>query len=187
MSAELPDELLGMEDVAPGQQETDERREEQGEEEERVRYMLFELGETTYGLHVNDVRTIVEPREYTRVPRSSEAVEGLLDLRGDITAVIDPRVHFDTATPAPDRAEQRIVVFDRGADEQSAAVIVDEVLGVEDFPESRIRQHATSGPAEHPMVGTVLERVGDDGETVEAEIGVVSVPRIIDASRRQTA
>lgn len=185
MSAELPDELLGIEDVAPGQQGTDDEPGEQEDEEERIRYLLFELGGSTYALHVTDVGSVVEPREYTRVPRSSEAIQGLLDLRGDITAVIDPRVHFETEGPEPERHTQRIVVFDRTADEQSAGVIVDRVAGVEDFPESHVRQRATTGPAEHPLVAAVVERRNDD-EVVE-EIGVVSVPRIIDASRRQPA
>jgi len=80
-----------------------------------------------------------------------------MDLRGEITAVIDPRVHFPVSESRSGR--ERLLVLDRSSDRQSAAIRVDEVIGVETVPESDVIDADTvdaselSGEAlDHPLV-----------------------------------
>ncbi|WP_255191900.1 chemotaxis protein CheW [Natronobeatus ordinarius] len=135
MSSDIPDRLLGLsigesDDRHPGDDGDD-------EQEEYERFVFVELGDHRLALAVDDVKSITDPpTDVTRVPRSSRAIEGVTDLRGVITAVIDLRLHFPTTERTPD--DQRLVVFETRADQQPAAVRVDDVLGVESVPERNV-------------------------------------------------
>lgn len=180
MSTELPDELLGVDDV--GLEDEDVERDGEGDEEpeEHERVLVFSLGEQSYGLDVGDVRNIVEVGERTRVPRSGEAVDGIMDMRGDITAVIDPRKLLPVSEPVENEAQQRIVVFDRAQDKQSASIRVDAVEGVESFPVSQIRRSDPDfGMPAGDLVKGVVEIPSDD----EADAAPAERISIIDPNR----
>lgn len=164
MAPELPEKLLGIDiddadDRQPGK--PDDAADETVELE---RFLFFHVGEHRLACPVDEVKTITAvPDEMTRVPRTPEAIEGLTDLRGEITAVIDPRVQFPTTEEG--RGRERLLVFDRPSDEQAAAVRADDVRGVDPVPKSNVldadavEDRPVSGDAlEHPLVDAILER-----------------------------
>ncbi|USZ70739.1 chemotaxis protein CheW [Natronosalvus halobius] len=163
MAPELPDRLLGISIEDPSERQTTD--ETKAKEEERVRFIFVRLGDHRLAIPVDEVKTVTDPpadTNLTRVPRSPAAVEGLVDLRGEITAIVDPRVHFPVG-PAP--AAQRLVVLDRPTDQQSAALRVDEVLGVHNIAEDDVLEPdevedpgVAGGVIEHPLVCGLVER-----------------------------
>lgn len=162
MAPDLPEKLLGI-----NIDDADEQRGESdgSDDEEAHRWFVFVgLGEHRLALPVDEVKTITEvPETLTRVPRSPPAIEGVTDLRGDITAVIDPHVYFPVTE---DRAgRERLLVFDRPSDQQSAAMRVDEVIEVDTIPERDVLDETTveerdlSGDAlEHPLVVAIVQQ-----------------------------
>ncbi|MEF8826736.1 MAG: chemotaxis protein CheW, partial [Halapricum sp.] len=90
----------------------------------------FQLGEETYCVSIDYVTEIVDVGELTSVPNAPPHVEGVMDLRGRTTSIINPKVVFDIA----DGSEAaRIIVFDPEiADDDQGAVgwLVDEVYQV---------------------------------------------------------
>jgi purine-binding chemotaxis protein CheW len=138
MSTELPDKLLNID--GKGADDRDPEPDDEGEDEEKARFVVFRIGGTEYGLEVEQVLSVVESDEYTRLPRSSEAIDGLIDLRGSITAVIDLRIYLDTQNRETEDQDSRVIVLDRPGDQQGAGLRVDEVLGVESIPVSSIFQ-----------------------------------------------
>lgn len=160
MAPDLSEKLLGI-DI----DDADRTRDSDGgdeEVEEFVQFVIVAVGEHRLALPVDAVSTITEPpAELTRVPRSPPAIEGLMDLKGDITAVIDPRVHFPVSKPRS--SSEQLLVLDRASDQQSAAISVDDVIGVETVPESNVIDADTvdaselSGDAlEHPLVVALI-------------------------------
>lgn len=156
MAPDLSEKLLGIDtDDSDGTPDSDG---EDGEEEQLAQFVFVGVGEHRLALPVDAVRTITEPSgELTRVPRAPPAIEGLMDLRGEITAVIDPTVHFPVSEARSGR--ERLLVLDRPSDQQSAAIRVDDVIGVETVPESdvldadAVEDSDFSGDVlEHPLV-----------------------------------
>lgn len=89
--------------------------------------VVFRLGKESYGIEVSTVREIFPIQEITRVPNAPEYVEGVINLRGKVVAVIDLRRRFgfevtDTTT------ESRIVVVEH--DGEDVGMIVDAVFEV---------------------------------------------------------
>lgn len=86
----------------------------------------FKLGEETYCVSIDHVTEIVDIGELTAVPNSPPHVQGVMDLRGRTTSIVDPKVVFDIDT---DQEAHRIIVFDPEIVEDQAAAgwLVDEV------------------------------------------------------------
>lgn len=144
------------------------------EEEELEQFVLFELGDTRFAVPVESVRTLVDvPEEMTRVPRAPPAIEGMMDLRGEITAVVDPHVHFPSIDADDRSGREQLLVLDRPADQQSAALHVDDVIGVESVPvrnvvdEAIVENRPLSGDAlVHPLVEALIEQEHDPAADV---------------------
>ncbi|QCS43097.1 chemotaxis protein CheW [Natrinema versiforme] len=156
MAPDLSEKLLGIDiDDADRTRDADG---DDGEQERLAQFVFVGVGEHRLALPVDAVRTLAEPpADLTRVPRSPPAIEGLMDLRGEITAVIDPTVHFPVTETRSGR--ERLLVLDRSSDQQSVAIRVDDVIGVETIPESDILEGDAvetsdlSGDAlEHPLI-----------------------------------
>jgi len=86
----------------------------------------FELGEETYCVSIDYVTEIVDVGDLTKVPNAPRHVEGVMDLRGRTTSIVNPKSVFGIAG---DGAEQRIIVFDPSIieDQSAAGWLVDEV------------------------------------------------------------
>ena len=97
------------------------------EEEEEQQLVVFMLNEESYGVDVSAVREIIRLQEITRVPRTPEFVEGVINLRGRIIPVVDLRKRFGFAA-AEQTQESRIVVVDTVG--QDVGMVVDAVTEV---------------------------------------------------------
>ena len=89
--------------------------------------VVFDLSTEAYGVDIGAVREIIRLQDITRVPRTPEFVEGVINLRGKVIPVVDLRKRF--GLPAEDESkENRIVVVDIGA--QDIGVVIDAVTEV---------------------------------------------------------
>lgn len=100
-----------------------------------VQVVEFKLGGESYAIDVSRVSSIVESQKITRLPRTPASVKGIMDLRGETTAVIDPRELLDVVEASGGGGEEQILVLDRPDGKQKVGLLVDDVLDVEDvFP-----------------------------------------------------
>ena len=104
----------------------------------------FELGEETYCVSIDYVTEIVDVGTLTTVPNAPAYVEGIMDLRGRTTAIVNPKVVFGIDD---DGAERRVVVFEPSivADRAAAGWLVDEVRQVVQVSPEQVDDAATEG------------------------------------------
>ena len=89
--------------------------------------VVFDLASEGYGVDIGVVREIIRLQDITKVPRTPDFVEGVINLRGKVIPVVDLRKRF--ALPiAADSKDNRIVVVDIGT--QDIGVVVDAVTEV---------------------------------------------------------
>jgi purine-binding chemotaxis protein CheW len=120
----------------------------------------FKLGEERYCVSIDYVTEIVDIGDLTTVPNSPPHVEGVMDLRGRTTSIIDPKVVFGIDGTGEER---RIIVYDPEIieDQGAAGWLVDEVYQVVGID----REDVDTSPAEDDdTIHGVVKR--GDGEFV---------------------
>ena len=121
--------------------------------EELVRVLEFSLGDEYYCLDIEYVEEIVKRSSVTRVPNTPEFVDGVVDLRGQITTILEPKEMMDIDT---DGEQNLIIVFDPEQFEDQGAVgwVVDEVRQVVPVTESELN----SPPVDADYINGIVDR-----------------------------
>ena len=76
-----------------------------------VQVIVFKLGNERYGVEISQVREIIKPTQITRIPNAPDFVEGVINLRGQITTIINLRKRFGM-DPKPIDNDTRIIVVE---------------------------------------------------------------------------
>lgn len=79
--------------------------------DDEEQFVIFTLADEEYGVPIDAVQEIVRvPEQITKMPKSPDFVEGIINLRGSVMPIVDQRRRF--SLPDIDRSDrQRIVVF----------------------------------------------------------------------------
>lgn len=92
-----------------------------------VQLIIFSLAGESYATEIATVQEIITVPAITAIPRAPEFIEGVINLRGRVVAVIDLRKRF--GLPASERSRAtRIVVANVG--DHTVGLIVDSVTRV---------------------------------------------------------
>jgi purine-binding chemotaxis protein CheW len=99
------------------------------------KYLLFKLGKEEYGVSICQVQSIEELQKIIAVPDMPDFVRGVINLRGKVIPVIDLRLRF-----AMDEKEydDRTCIIIVNIGESTTGLIVDTVSEVHDIPKTTI-------------------------------------------------
>src|SRR5262245_32710152 len=117
---------------------------------EQRKFCTFGLDGLLYGLDVHDVQEILPAQSVTPVPLASHLVKGLINLRGQIVAVVDLRTCLQLPERPMERGPVHVVV--RTA-EDPISFLVDEAGGVVEASEAAFEAPPST------MEGPVLELI----------------------------
>jgi len=96
-------------------------------ENERLQCVTFTLAEESYAINVMQVQEVLRVSEIAPVPGAPSYVLGIINLRGNVVAVIDARNRFGLAPNEVDDST-RIVIIE--ANDQVIGILVDSVAEV---------------------------------------------------------
>lgn len=119
--------LGGAAEPAPGDEVEPAAREE---------YLTFLLGREEYAVAIERVREVVKAPPVTEVPRAPSHVLGVVTVRGEVVAVLDPRRRLGLPGAPPAGDAGRIVIVDAG--EGTCGLLVDAVASVVRLPPGAI-------------------------------------------------
>lgn len=133
--------------------------------EESLQLCCFKLGELHLGIDVLSVQEVIKERSLTPVPRAPEAVEGLLNLRGQIITAIDLRSRFNLPRSNEELPSKRLIIVDSAV--SNAALLVDSVGEVVDVTSDTFEETTNNVPEEiqpfilgvHTLQGQILHVV----------------------------
>ena len=97
------------------------------QEDEEIQVVAFRLGNEEYAVDILYVQEIIRLLNITRVPRSAQHIEGVVNLRGSIIPIANLHSRFDLQF-SENQDDKRIIVFK--FDEVQVGIIVDEVSEV---------------------------------------------------------
>ncbi len=107
--------------------------------------VLFDLGSEHYAIDSMNVREIIRMQTITKIPGAPMSVEGVINLRGKVTPVLDLRKRLGLSVTEESK-ETRIVVVE--VEGQDVGLIVDGVSEVLRIPVSVIEPTSTIVAAE---------------------------------------
>ena len=124
---------------------------------EEIQVLEFALGPETYAIEIDKVAELVEMGELTPIPNTPDYVEGVMDLRGRTTSIIDPKRLLDIEGEGE---RDRIIVLDPENTEDQNAIgwIADELYEVVRVPGEDVAEPPES---EDRGVEGVIKRDGE--------------------------
>ncbi len=127
-------------------------------EEPTERFVCFRLGTEWYGIPIVSAREVVHAGQIAHLPSAPAYVVGLMNLRGSIVCVADPKRIF--GLPPTDASDScRVVVIESG--NARAGLLVDEAGGVVEVTISRLEPPlATLEPSQAAFIEHTC-RAGD--------------------------
>ena len=133
--------------------------------EEVIEVVEFSLGGKRYALDIQLVREIVVMMPITPIPRAPEFISGVLNLRGEITYIINLNKILDIDNPEI-RKDQEIIVFVPGAAKKNnVGIIVDSVSSVIQVQKEDIEKMAESTSSKvSGFVKGIIKLKSDDHE-----------------------
>lgn len=81
------------------------------EQQNEIQLVVFKLGAEEFGVDISQVREIIKTVDITRMPDTPEFVEGVINLRGAITLVMDLRKKLGITSEDFDK-DARIVIIE---------------------------------------------------------------------------
>jgi purine-binding chemotaxis protein CheW len=120
--------------------------------------VIFRLGAEEFGVPIMSVQEIVRvPETLTRVPKTPDFVEGVINLRGTVLPVIDQRSRL--GLPVVARSEgQRIMVYMLSG--LRTGFIVDSVAEVLRIPQAQISVAPAMSEEQSRLIGRVANLQG---------------------------
>ncbi|MFH1624664.1 MAG: chemotaxis protein CheW [Pseudomonadota bacterium] len=100
-----------------------------------LQLVTFNIGGEEFGVDILKVQEINRMLQITRVPRSPDFVEGVINLRGKVVPVIDLRKRFNLEKKKADK-QTRIIVVE--VEKKIVGFIVDAVSEVLRIPSSTV-------------------------------------------------
>jgi purine-binding chemotaxis protein CheW len=143
-------------------------------------YLTFTLGDEIYALDVRNVREVLEMVPITPIPRASEHMRGVINVRGSVVPVLDLRLRFGLT-----KTEQTIdtcVVVIEGTTERGQVVmgaLVDSVREVVDLDSTQIE------PPPHIGTGTRTGLILGIGKKEDKFLLILDIEKLI--SKEDTA
>ncbi|MEA2052684.1 MAG: chemotaxis protein CheW [Euryarchaeota archaeon] len=104
-------------------------------EDETETFVIFRLGDEEFGIDVMNIKEIAKLSTITRVPRSPDFIEGIINLRGCLATVINLRKRFGFMPKEIDSSSRIIIVEREG---KAFGMLVDAATEVLNIPVSNI-------------------------------------------------
>ncbi|SFC32208.1 CheW protein [Nocardioides terrae] len=94
-----------------------------------AQYCTFWIDGLFFGVDVDDVQEVLRHQPMTPVPRASEGVKGLINLRGQIVTAVDLRFRLGLPPRTGERLPMNVIVRSRG---EVISLLVDDIGDVVD-------------------------------------------------------
>lgn len=109
---------------------------------ETLKIVAFKIGEEEYGLDIGHVQSIERIQSFTRVPNAPVFVKGVINLRGNVTPIVDLRSRLNLGQTQYTDSTRIIIVK---LTDIELGFIVDETTDVVDLVLEEIETASSSG------------------------------------------
>ena len=145
-------------------------------QDEEVQIVEFLLGNELFAINLFDVKEIVEYTKITPLPGSASYIKGIIDLRGEITTIIDLKETMGIKKTETDLELSRIIVIDNSVTKSKTGILVDDVTTVLSVSYSHIDQTTYDRGESSYILGIIRHKQGDHDSNNSELIIWIDVP-----------
>jgi purine-binding chemotaxis protein CheW len=146
-----------------------------------IQVVEFLLGDEHFAIDLFEVREVVEYTRITHLPDTPPHIRGIIDLRGEITTIIDLKnlMHIN-AEKKTDESTSRIIVLDDRITKSKIGIMVDDVLSVSTFSRKEVdTSAATINREQNNIIGIIRKKIRIKDKDVNELIIWIDVQRLI--------
>lgn len=132
--------------------------------------VVFEIGGTLYALDIQLAREIVEMMPITPVPRAPSHIEGIINLRGEITNIINLNKILNLPERENEETQKIIVLMPDASGGSNVGIIVDNVRSVIQVDEDNIESMDNSFSKEAFVKGIIKEKTDESGTSNKTDL-----------------
>jgi len=127
--------------------------------QDSIQIVEFVLGKERFAIDLFDVKEVVEYTSITKLPNVPAYIKGIIDLRGEITTIIDLKHRLNITEDSQVAAESsRIVVLDNRITGTKLGILVDDVTSVSTFEAKQVDYTSASVSKEDTAIIGIIKR-----------------------------
>jgi purine-binding chemotaxis protein CheW len=150
MSAKASPPVAASNRDAPAQKQQD---------SDSIQIVEFVLGNEHFAIDLFDVKEVVEYTTITKLPNVPSHVRGIIDLRGEITMIIDLKQRMNITEASKTSLEtSRIIVLDDKIAASKMGILVDDVTSVTTFEGNQVDYTSASVNKEDSSIIGIIKR-----------------------------
>jgi len=124
-----------------------------------IQVVEFILGQELFAIDLFDVKEVVEYTTITKIPNVPPYVRGIIDLRGEITTIIDLKHRLNITEGGTIAADSsRIIVLDDKITKSKIGILVDDVTSVSTFEGNQVDYTSASVSREDTAILGIIKR-----------------------------
>ena len=124
-----------------------------------IQVVEFVLGNEHFAIDLFEVKEVVEYTTITKLPNVQPYVRGIIDLRGEITLIIDLKHRLNITEASTKTLEaSRIIVLDDKITKSKIGILVDDVTSVSTFEGSQVDHTSASISHEDTAIIGIIKR-----------------------------
>jgi len=126
-----------------------------------IQVVEFLLGDEHFAIDLFEVREVVEYTRITQLPDTPPQIRGIIDLRGEITTIIDLKnlMHIQ-GEKKTEESTSRIIVLDDRITSSKIGIMVDDVLSVSTFSQKDVDSSVASVNRERNNIIGIIRKKG---------------------------
>jgi len=125
--------------------------------------VVFEMNRTYYALDINLVREIVEIMDITPIPKMPPHIAGMINLRGEITTIINLNVLLEIPDNDGEESRKIIVLTSDESGGPRQGIIVDNVRSVIRIDEEKI-DHMDNAITKEAYIKGIIKEKSESGK-----------------------
>ncbi|HNX17516.1 MAG TPA: chemotaxis protein CheW [Methanoregula sp.] len=130
-----------------------------GKKPDVIQVVEFALGNELFAIDLFDVKEVVEYTTITKLPNVPSYVRGIIDLRGEITTIVDLKQRLNITDESRVAAEaSRIIVLDDKITKSKIGILVDDVTSVSTFEGTQVDYTSTALTHEDTAIIGIIKR-----------------------------
>ena len=129
------------------------------DKQDTIQVVEFLLGNERFAIDLFDVKEVVEYTTITKLPNHPEYVRGIIDLRGEITTIIDLKHRLNIRDSNENAIESsRIMVLDTEVMKSKIGILVDDVTSVSTFEGDQVDYASASANKDDTSIIGIIKR-----------------------------